>query len=204
MTSEQPPTEPTASTDATTADATSADATATTPAPPATTESAAPTAPPPPSGAPVTAASGGGFSVGPGQIITALGALAVGVACFLDWLRAGDGLLSAKADVVPWDFLWHKTSTSTTSLLVWLIPIAALIAVAAIVPQLRFVALAGGIAALAVAGLYAYQLNGLIDLQSRDIGSVYDRLGIGDYVVAGGGFLAVVGTLVPRPSRSSR
>jgi hypothetical protein len=200
MTSEQPPTEPTPSSDATAADATTTDATAATPAPAATTES---TAPPPPSGAPVTAASGGGFSIGPGQIITALGAIAVGVACFLDWLRSGSGVRSAKADIVPWDFLWHKTSTSSTSLLVWLIPIAALIAVAAIVPQLRFIGLAGGIAALAVAGLYAFQLNELIDSFPRDVGSVYDRLGIGDYVVAGGGFLAIVGTLVPRASRSS-
>ena len=116
---------------------------------------------------------------------------------------AGSGVRSAKADIVPWDFLWHKTATSDTSILVWLIPIAAVIAIAALVPQLRFVGLIGGIAALAVAGLYAYQLNGLIDLQTRDIGGLFDRLGIGDYVVAGGGFLALVGTLVPRPSSSS-
>jgi hypothetical protein len=171
MTSEQPPTEPTA---------------------------------PPPSGAPVAAATGGGFSMGPGQIITAIGSLAVGVACFLEWLRAGNGARSANADVVPWDFLWDKSSLSSTSILVWLIPIAVLILVAAIVPQLRFVALAGGIAALAVAGVYAFQLNALIDsFKPRDVGSVYDHLGIGDYVVAGGGFIAIVGALVPRPTRSS-
>jgi hypothetical protein len=202
MTAEQPPTEPTPSSDATDADAT-AEAPAAPPAPSAATEATPPTAPPPPSGAPVTAASGGGFSIGPGQIIAAVGAIAVGVACVLDWVKAGGGVTSERGEDVPWDFLWHKTSTSDTSILVWLIPIAVVIAIAALVPQLRFIGLVGGIAALVVAGVYAYQLQRLIDLQPRDIGSVYDRLGIGVYVTAAGGFLAIVGTLVPRPSRSS-
>lgn len=190
MTSEQPPTASTP-----TADATDADATAEAPA--------ATTAPSPPPGAPVTTTTGGGFRIGPGQAIAAVGAIAVGVACFLDWVRARGGVPGLGAKGVSWDFLWDKRSTSGTSLLVWLIPIAVLILVAAVVPQLRFVGLVGGIAALAVAGLYAFQLNAVIDDLSGDVGSVYDRLGIGDYLVAGGGFLAIVGTLVPRPSRTS-
>jgi hypothetical protein len=203
MTSEQPPTEPSATADATTADATTADATTEVPAAPTAPAESTPPSAPPPSDAPVATASGSGLRIGPGQVIAAVGAIAVGVACFLDWLRAGSGARSAKADIVPWDFFWNKTSTSETSILVWLIPIAVVIAIAALVPQLRFVGLIGGIAALVVAGVYAYQLNRLIDIQPQDLGSVYDRLGVGDYVTAGGGFLAVVGTLVPRASRSS-
>jgi hypothetical protein len=203
MTSEQPPTESAAS------DAT-AETPAAPPAPDATAESPSPAAPdatiesPSPAAPPASSEpSKGGPSItlGFGQIVAALGAIAVGVACLLDWIAAEAGITAAvKAHDIPLEFLWSNSNFArgSTSILAALIPIAFVIAISAAVPTVRLVGLIAGIAALVVAGLYAYQLNDLID--GRHVGGLFDRLGIGAYFVAAGGVLAILGALLPRPA----
>lgn len=207
MTTQEPPTEPTASTDATVEEPAakpSADATvesaAPQPAADATVESAAPE---PAAVAPAQTKVRGAITLGVGQIIAALGAIAVGVACLLDWIAAEVGVAAAvKAHVIPLDFLWSSSNVSrgNTSILAALIPIAFVIAISAVVPTVRLIGLISGIAALVVAGLYAYQLHDLID--GKHVGGLFDRIGVGAYFVAAGGVLAIIGSLLPRPTSS--
>ncbi len=129
---------------------------------------------------------------GPGRILGALGAAGVVVSCFLSWHDPG-----IHPDNIPFAFLWDRTTTATDpSLLIALIPIAAVLVLGAFVPfgvMLRFI---GGLAMLVVAGVFAYQLNRVTGSAhgGPDLG---DALGTGFYVGAIGGVLAFIGGLLP-------
>jgi len=146
-----------------------------------------------------TTTTRGGLAVGPGQIVAVIGAIAVGVSCFLDWLSSGEGVPDRGASSVPFDILWDSHATSGTSILVWLIPIAVAILVGALVPQLRPLALIGGIAAIVVGVLYMVQLQDLLNDAGLDA-SFTDHVGVGAYVAVGGGVLGIVGAVLPRSS----
>src|SRR6478672_7128732 len=93
--------------------------------------------------------------IGAGEVMGLVGAAAVIVSLFLPWRDGG-----VHASDVPAAFLWDRTTSSTDpSLLVFLIPAAALL-VLGLVPRIGAgVRLLGAIVVLAVTGVFAYQLN---------------------------------------------
>ncbi|HZP30009.1 MAG TPA: hypothetical protein VFC99_13725 [Acidimicrobiia bacterium] len=119
--------------------------------------------------------------IGSGEIIGFAGAAAVVVSLFLSW-RSGN----AHPSDIPAAFLWNRTTSSTDpSLLVFLIPAAALL-VLGLWPRIGAgIRLLGAVISLAVAGVFAYQL----DRSLFAGGSLGDVLDAGFYVAAVGGFL---------------
>jgi hypothetical protein len=125
---------------------------------------------------------------GPGMILGAVGAIGVIVSLFMAW--QDPGVHPAK---IPVAFLWDRTSTSDPSLLILTIPIAAVLVMGALIPfggGLRFL---GAIAILAVAGVFAYQLDRALP-NGFDVG---DFLGTGFYIAAVSGILAFISGFLP-------
>ena len=131
--------------------------------------------------------------IGSGEIIGALGATAVIVSLFLSWRDGG-----VHPSDIPAAFLWDRTTGSTDpSLLVFLIPAAALM-VLGLWPRVGAgVRLLGAAVVLAVAGLFAYQVDrGLF--AGDNLGDVLDA---GFYVAAVGGFLGFVSAFAASRAR---
>jgi hypothetical protein len=131
--------------------------------------------------------------VGPGEIIGLVGAAAVIVSLFMSWRDGG-----VHPSEVPASFLWDRTTGSTDpSLLVFLIPGAALL-VLGLWPRIGAgIRLLGSIIVLAVAGLFAYQLDRSLFAGS----SLTDVLDTGFYVGAVGGILGFVSAFAVRRTR---
>jgi hypothetical protein len=125
---------------------------------------------------------------GPGMILGAVGAIGVIVSLFMAWRDP-----SVHPADIPVAFLWDKTSTSEPSLLILTIPIAAVLVLGALVPFGGGLRLLGGIAILAVAGVFVYQL----DRALPDGFDVADILGTGFYVAAVAGILALISGFLP-------
>ena len=124
------------------------------------------------------------------MVLGALGTAGVIVSMFLSW-RTG----SVHPSEVPAAFLWDRTTTSSSpSLLIFLIPFAVVLGVGAFLPMGRGLRLLGGIGTLAVTGLFAYQLYRVTDSGGGDL---WDTLDIGFYVAAVAGFLGFVSGFVP-------
>jgi hypothetical protein len=131
--------------------------------------------------------------IGSGELIGALGAAAVIVSLFLSWRDGG-----VHPSHIPAAFLWDRTTSSTDpSLLVFLIPGAALM-VLGLWPRIGAgIRLLGAVIVLAVAGLFAFQLN-----RSLFAGSdLTDVLDVGFYVGAVGGILGFVSAFAASRSR---
>lgn len=125
---------------------------------------------------------------GPGLVVGVLGALGVVVSLFMEWNAFG-----VHPDAIPVAFLGDDTTTSTSpSLLIALIPLAALLLVGAVAPMGAALRLVGGIGTLIVVGLFAFQLNEAVD--DADLGGA---LGTGWYVAVIGAFLALASGFVP-------
>jgi hypothetical protein len=131
--------------------------------------------------------------VGSGEIIGLAGAAAVIVSLFLPWRTGG-----VHPSGVPAAFLWDRTAGSTDpSLLVFLIP-AAVLMVLGLWPRIGAgIRLLGAIIVLAVAGLFAYQLDRSLFAGS----SLTDVLDTGFYVAAVGGILGFVSAFAASRSR---
>jgi hypothetical protein len=127
-------------------------------------------------------------AVGPGMVLGLLAGAGVIVSCFLTWRDP-----SVRPDDVPIAFLFDdNTGAHHPSLLLALIPFAALLVIGALVPRggpLRFL---GGLGTLVVAGLFAYQTDRLLG-PDGDLGSVLE---VGFYVAALAGILGLVSGLV--------
>ena len=162
-------------------------------APPATPAAPAPTARPP--------SSGSGLLGSPLAIaLCVAGAVLVVVSIFLNWadITIGRQSFSTDSSGIPLEFLWHKNTTSEDpSLIVALIP-AAMLIVLGTLRKVRWLALLGGIIAILVAGLYAYQVNSGLDKLPTQVQSIFDFIGIAPWFAFVGGIFGVVGGLVPR------
>jgi hypothetical protein len=174
--------------------------------PPAPATPAAPAAPPP-SAAPAAsttapATTGGGLPIGIGQIVAIVGAIAVGVSCFLDWIdiSVGSNSLSGSASDVPVQFLFDKsTSADDPSILVLLVPAAILLLLGALIPKGKVFGILGGLLAIVIPVLYSVQVQrGLDDdLSNLDI-SLTDFIGIGVYLALVGGIVGLLGAIFSR------
>ena len=127
-------------------------------------------------------------AIGPGTVLGLLGTAGVVLSMFVPW-RTG----SVYASDVHAAFLWDRHATSDPSLLIFLIPIAVVIAAGALLPLGWGLRLIGGLAALGVAGLFAYQLHRILP-SGRGLG---DELDVGFYAAAIGGGLAFLSGLMP-------
>jgi hypothetical protein len=134
--------------------------------------------------------------IGSGEVMGLVGAAAVIVSLFLPWREGG-----VHVSDVPAAFLWDRTTSSTDpSLLVFLIPAAALL-VLGLVPRLGAgLRLLGSIVVLAVAGVFAYQLDRSL-FGGTDLGDVLDS---GFYVAAVGGVVALVSAFAASRTRVRR
>jgi hypothetical protein len=125
---------------------------------------------------------------GPGMLLGGIGALGVIVSTFLPWR---DGVHPSN---IPVEFLWNRDATGDPSLLVFLIPLAILLAVGAFVPMGAGLRLFGAIGTIIVAMVFAFQLNRLTDAFG---GSLGDLLDTGFYFAMIGGILGFVSSLLP-------
>ncbi|HEV2309925.1 MAG TPA: hypothetical protein VGU73_05345 [Acidimicrobiia bacterium] len=125
-------------------------------------------------------------ALSPGLVLGGLGAVGVVLSLFFPWRDP-----SVHADAIPVAFLWDKTTRAADpSLLVVLIPIAVVLIVGALSPLgagLRFL---GGVAVLAVAGVFAYQLSEIVSF-AQNGSDVGDVLSTGFYLAAVGGLFAL-------------
>jgi hypothetical protein len=123
--------------------------------------------------------------VGPGMLAGALGAIGMILAMFLPW-RTG----SVYPSDVPAAFLWDRTTGAhDPSLLIFLIPAAALVVIGLLAPMAAGLRILGAVITLAVAGLFAYQLQRSLNSFGGNLG---DALDTGFYFAAIGGFIALL------------
>jgi hypothetical protein len=146
-----------------------------------------------------------------GQALVALGAVAIIVSLFLNWLdlhvSVGTASLSrtGNATKVPVQFLFDKKETANDpTILIILIPAAALGLLGALIRRKALAFIAGGVS-LVVAGLYAYQLDqslGILNDAARGVVhfGLSDVIGIAPYVCAGGALIMLVGAFMLHPT----
>jgi hypothetical protein len=142
-----------------------------------------------------------------------LGAIAVVVSIFLNWF---DFTVSSTfhlslhytASGVPVQFLWDYTTRSNDpTLLVVLIPSVVLALAGVALIRARWLALVGGVLAIAVAVVYSFQLHQdvnafRVSLHGATKIGLSDLLGIAPIICVVGGILIVVGALLPVGRRS--
>jgi hypothetical protein len=124
--------------------------------------------------------------IGPGMVLGILSGIGVVVSLFLEWRNP-----AVHADDVPLSFLWDKNASGQPSLLLVLIPCAALLIIGALIPRGGPLRLLGGLGTVVVAGLFAFQLD------RSTSGSLGDALEAGFYVAALAGILGVVSGVLP-------
>jgi hypothetical protein len=99
-----------------------------------------------------------GITVGPGMIVGAAATVGLVVSMFMSW-RAG----SVHPSEIPAAFLWDRDATGDTSLLIFLIPLAALLGIGSFMRGGSALRLFAGFLAMVVVGLFAYQLHEVTD-----------------------------------------
>jgi hypothetical protein len=129
------------------------------------------------------------MTIGPGMILGIVGAVGIVVSLFLSW-RIG----SVHPSEIPASFLWDRNATSEPSFLIYLIPLAVLLAVGSFIPGGAALRLVAGVGTLVVVGLFAYQLHRVTDAIGADF---VDALDPGFYVAAIGGVLGFVSGFLP-------
>lgn len=127
---------------------------------------------------------------GPGMIVGLVAAAAVVVSLFLPWRSGG-----VHPSEVPVAFLWDRgTTSSDPSLLIFLIPLAAVLVLGAVVWHGDVARVFAGLGILVVAGVFAYQLDRAGNALGARLGDLLDT---GFYVATIGGFLAWVSAMLP-------
>lgn len=125
---------------------------------------------------------------GPGMVLGLLSALAIAVSFFMSWREP-----NLRPDDVPLRFLFDSGVTSHhPSLLLVLIPLAALAAIGSVLPAGAVLRIVAGLGTLAVVALFVFQTDNI-----AVSGNALDLLDVGTYVAAIGGFLAFVSGFVP-------
>src|SRR5215471_11295052 len=95
-----------------------------------------------------------GASYGPGMVLGLVGTAGIVLSMFFPW-KTGQ----VDASEIPFATLWDRFAHSGPSLLIALIPIAVVIAIGSLLPGAAAAQFVGGVAALVVAGLFAYQVH---------------------------------------------
>jgi hypothetical protein len=145
--------------------------------------------------------------VGAGPVVVLLGAAGILASGFFHWLdvTVSRGSFQVTRTTtgtgVPVQFLWDTSTRShDPTVLAVLIPAAALAVLGVVWRRARLAALVAGLVAMAVGGLYAFQINRTIDdIRSRLGGLVNpglrDVLGVAPLVCFAGGALVALGSL---------
>jgi hypothetical protein len=130
-------------------------------------------------------------ALGAGLIVGGLAAIGGIVSLFLPWREGG-----VHVSDVPVSFLWDSTSQDTDpSLLIVLIPVVALLAIGAVLPFGAGIRLFAGLALLAIALVFAWQVDNTLDrFPGADLG---DALDTGVYVAGISGVVGIASGLVP-------
>jgi hypothetical protein len=130
--------------------------------------------------------------LGPGLVLGVLATIGVVVSMFLSWRVLG----RAHPSDIPLAFLFDDTTTAQNpSLLLALIPLAAVLAVGALLPRPAAARVVGGLGVLAVAGLFAFQLHQALDrVPNTDLS---DQLDTGFYVAAIAGLVGFLSGFLP-------
>ena len=141
-----------------------------------------------------------------GQMLAALGGIAVAISIILDWVdfTSRGALHENNATLVSFEFLFDKgTESHNPSILIILIPAAALLLLAAMLPSFRVAGVVGGVGATLVPVLYCLQVQrGLDDELAGTRVGLFDFIGAGVYVALVGGVVGVIGSLLPRPEQA--
>jgi hypothetical protein len=115
---------------------------------------------------------------------------------FLSW-RIG----SVQPSEIPAAFLWDRNATSDPSFLIYLIPLAVLLALGSVVPGGAALRLVAGLGALLVVGVFASQLHRVTDALGTSFG---DALDPGFYVAGIAGVVGFVSGFLPTTYASRR
>jgi hypothetical protein len=129
------------------------------------------------------------LAVGPGMVIGLVGAIGIVVSMFLSW-RVG----SVHPSEIPASFLWDRNATSEPSFLIYLIPLAALLAIGSLIPGGGPLRLLAGVGTMIVVGIFAYQLHRVTDAIGVDF---TDSLDPGFYAAAAAGVVGFVSGFLP-------
>lgn len=128
-------------------------------------------------------------AVGPGMVVGAAATIALIVSMFMSWRAVG-----IHPAEVPASFLWDKDATGDPSLLIFLIPLAALLAIGSLMRGGAALRLFAGFLGMVVVGLFAYQLHELTDALRT---SFSDSLDTGFYVAGVAAIASFVSGFLP-------
>ena len=154
-----------------------------------------------PSAAAAAAPTGRGLRLGPGQIVALVGAALVLISGWLNWADV-EGGFTASAYKFPAAFLKDNTvdiPDSGMNLGVLILLIVAVCVVGALVAQVRWLTVVGGVLALLVGAVFLYQVRLLAD--EVDFG-VFDLAGYAPILTIFGGIVATVGGAFALAQRS--
>jgi hypothetical protein len=125
------------------------------------------------------------------MVFGVLGTAGIVVSMFLSW-RSGD----VQPSDVPFAFLFDSTTTSTSpSILLALIPFAAILAIGSFMPRAAGARVIGALGVLAVVVLFAVQLSYVADRFPGT--SMWDLLETGWYVAAIAGIVGLISGFMP-------
>jgi hypothetical protein len=136
------------------------------------------------------------LSIGPGMILGLVGAIGIVVSMFLSWR-----IVSVQPSEIPAAFLWDRNATSDPSFLIYLIPLAMLLALGSVIPGAAGLRLVAGLGTLVVVGIFAYQLHRVTDALGTGFG---DALDPGFYVAGIAGVVGFVSGFLPTTYASRR
>lgn len=136
---------------------------------------------------------------GVGSLLALLGALAIALGAFLNWVRSSGSFTTANGNDVSIQFLWDPIpADSQPSLLFLVLAAAVLVVVGTFIPVVRVLGIIGGVLALVTAVLFFISLTRLISDFDLDDGA-FEVVGLGWWFTGIGGILAIVGSvLIPR------
>jgi len=123
--------------------------------------------------------------------LSAVGAVVIALSAFLPWVSLGN-LPSSNAFDVSARFLFDFTAAGAPDL-VWVILVVAAVALIPI-DRLKSVPVLAGLAAIAIAGLFAVQIYRGVSDGGGTFSDVMDLIGFAPLLTAAGGVLVIVGT----------
>jgi hypothetical protein len=136
------------------------------------------------------------FAPGPGMVVGIVATAGLVVSMFMAWQSH-----SVHPSSIPAAFLWDRHATGDPSFLIYLIPLAALLGIGSVLPGGRGLRLIAGLLAMAVVGVYAYQLYEL----THSFGASFrDALEPGFYVAAVSAIVGFISGFVPTTVGSRR
>jgi hypothetical protein len=128
-------------------------------------------------------------AIGPGLVVGIIAAAGLVVSMFMSWSSG-----RSHPSSIPAAFLWDRTATGDPSMLVYLIPLAALLAIGSIMRGGAALRLLAGLLAMVVVGVFAYQMHEVADAFRTGFSDVIDA---GWYVAAVASVVGFVSGFLP-------